>query len=259
MSTWTSTDEHEAVDVGNVAVNIDAISKRFEKTILTLVPIPTSLVVLASLWAVFLWVPTERHLGIVQRIFYYHVPSALACYVGFIIAALASMAYLARGKIVYDHMARAGVEVGMLFASMVLITGPLWAKPSWGTYWTWDARLTTMFVLWLVYFAYLLLRAFSRDDEMGKRFAAVLAIIGTLDIPLIVLATRLWQGAHPAVLQSTKADSGLKDPAMGITLGICMIAFALLFTWLWTLRFSVLRMTETIEDLEYRSDEALAP
>lgn len=234
------------------------LARRLESTILSAVPIPTSLAVLISLWAVFFWVPTERHLGIVQRIFYYHVPSALACYAGFVLAAAASIGYLARGKSVFDHVARAGVEVGMLFATMVLVTGPLWAKPAWGTYWTWDARLTTMFVLWLVYFAYLLLRAFSRDDELGKRFAAVLAIVGTLDIPLIVLATRLWQGAHPAVMQSAKPESGLKDPSMGIALGICMVAFTGLFAWLWALRFSVLRMTESVEDLEYRSDEAMA-
>ncbi len=237
-------------------MNKPRLSKRLEQAVLTYAPIPTAIAIGTSIWAVFLWAPTERSLGIVQRIFYYHLPSAWGCFLGFLIACVASIAYLIRGAPGYDRAARAAVEVGMIFATMVLTTGPLWAKPSWGVYWTWDPRLTTMFVLWLVYFAYLLLRAFSQDDEMGKRFAAVLAIVGTLDIPVIMFATQLWQGAHPAVMQSDKADSGLKDPVMGITLLICTIAFSLLFTWLWTLRFSVLRLTDEVEELEYLVDEA---
>ncbi len=224
--------------------------RRLETTLLTILPLPASLAVLTSLWAVFFWVPTERFQGIVQRIFYYHVPSAWVCFVAFIAAAIASILYLATSRSVWDRTARASVEVGMLFASLVLITGPIWARPIWGAYWTWDARLTTTLILWLIFAGYLMLRAYTRDQEMASRLAAVVAIVGSLDIPLIVFSTRIWRTIHPAVLKTADGESGLTDAAMISTLMICLAAFTLMSIWIWTLRWSGLRLEEEVTRLE---------
>jgi heme exporter protein C len=235
------------------------MDRKIEGFLLTVLPLPASLTILTSLWAVFFWVPTERFQGIVQRIFYYHVPSAWACFVAFIAAALASAVYLATRKPVWDRTARAAVEVGMLFASLVLITGPIWARPIWGAYWTWDARLTTTLILWLIYAGYLMLRAYTRDPEMASRLGAVVAIVGSLDIPLIVFSTRIWRTIHPAVLKTREGESGLTDPSMVTTLMICLLAFTLLATWLWALRWSGLRLEADIDRLDLRLEGSSAP
>ncbi|RMD84941.1 MAG: cytochrome C assembly protein [Candidatus Dadabacteria bacterium] len=224
--------------------------ERVERLCIRLLPWPTAVAFLVSLWAVFVWVPTERMQGPVQRIFYYHVPSAWVGFLGIFIACGASIVYLYNRRTEWDHAAHAGVEVGVLFATIVLITGPFWARPIWGTWWTWDSRLTTTLILWLIFVAYLLMRQFTHGSETGARFAAVLAIVGTLDIPLIILSTRLWRTIHPAVLRTREGESGLTDPAMITTLLICVAAFTMLFGWLWALRLRTLRVAERIELLE---------
>ncbi len=221
--------------------------ERTEGFLIRVLPWPTAATFLLTLWAVFVWVPTERMQGPVQRIFYYHVPSAWVCFLGFMVAFCASIAYLYSRRRDFDHAAHAGVEVGVLFATIVLVTGPFWARPIWGTWWTWDSRLTTTLILWLIFVAYLLLRQFTQGSETGARFAAVLAIVGTLDIPLIILSTRLWRTIHPQVLKTREGGSGLTDPSMLTTLLLCVVAFTMLFAWLWALRVRTLRLEERID------------
>ena len=202
-----------------------------------------------TLWAVFFWVPTDAGLGLSQRIFYYHMPGAVISFVAFALAGVSSLAYLRTGTSGWDHAASSAVAVGMLFATIVLATGSIWARTAWGTWWTWDTRLTTFLILWLLFAAYLLLRVLARDNHMTPRFAAVLAIVGALNIPLVMMATRLWRTIHPQVVRNEAG--GIRDPAMSATLVICLVAFALLFTWLWALSLRVTGLEEAVERLSY--------
>lgn len=152
-------------------------------------------------YAIFAIAPEEVTQGLVQKLFYIHVSSAFTMYALFIIAAALAVGYLIRKDDALDSWSLACVEVGLLFCTIVLTTGPIWAKPVWGTWWTWDARLTSTFFLWLIFIAYFLLRNAFRGVQ-AKRYSAVLAILGCLDIPIIFFAVRLWRSAHPSVLDS---------------------------------------------------------
>jgi heme exporter protein C len=196
---------------------------------------------LVSLFMVFEWVPTEEDQGIVQRIFYFHVPCAWVAFAAFGIVAIAGVFYLWLKDQIWDDLGYAAAEIGMVFCTLVLVTGSLWAKPIWGTWWTWDSRLTTTFILWLLYGGYLMLRAMADDTEEVARFGAVIGIVAALDVPVVILSVRLWRTIHPAVLITRSGEHGLEDPRMVITLLISLTAFTALFGWLLMLRFRQLR------------------
>ncbi len=150
-------------------------------------------------YAIFFIAPVEAIQGIVQKIFYIHVASAFAMYTTLIAGASLGVGYLIRRDDALDAWSVSAMEVGMLFCTIVLTTGPIWAKPIWGSWWTWDVRLTSTFFLWLICAAYFLLRkAFS--GEQAKRYGAIMAVLGLLDVPIIMFAVKVWRGAHPAVL-----------------------------------------------------------
>src|SRR5438034_8153037 len=176
-----------------------------------LLPPLTGLVMLAALAIVFLLVPTEADMGIVQRIFYFHVASAWVAFLGFFLVAGASAVYLWNGSPTADRLAYAAAEVGVLFCTLVLVTGPIWARPIWGVWWTWDPRLTMTVVLWAIYASYLMLRAFGGGDAALGRYAAVLGIVGVLDIPLIVVSVLPLRGIQPAVI--TRTPGGIRPAA----------------------------------------------
>jgi heme exporter protein C len=211
---------------------------------------------LIALWCVFMWVPSERVQGPVQRIFYFHVNCAWQAFLGFFVAAGASAMYLWRGRPEHDRLAHAAVEIGLLFCTMVLVTGPIWARPIWGTWWTWDPRLTMTVILWTIFAAYLVLRVVARDEPEIKRYAAVLAVIGVLDIPLIMFSVRMWRGMHPSVISAPRGQGGLEDPRMIVTLLVALGAFLLLFLWLLWRRYESLRLGEEMRHLEQRLVEA---
>jgi len=191
--------------------------------------------VLAALWLVFMVVPTEREMGIVQRIFYFHVASAWVAFLGFFLVAGASAVYLWNGARAADRLAEAAAEVGVLFCTLVLVTGPIWARPVWGVWWTWDPRLTMTVILWAIYAGYLMLRAFGGEDEAVRRYAAVLGIVGVLDIPLIMVS--------------------VVDPWMRAGLAVSALALVLLAAWLIALRMRTARLGEEVAALRR---EALA-
>jgi len=191
---------------------------------------------LVALWMIFMVAPTEAQMGNVQRIFYVHVPCAWAAFLGFFAVAGASAVFLWNGSRRADRLAQAWAEVGVLFCTLVLITGPIWARPIWGVWWTWDPRLTMTVILWAIYAGYLLLRAFGGPDEAVARWAAVLGIVGVLDVPVIHYAVRLLQGIHPAVITTREGGSGLVDPDMRHTLYVASIAMLLFAFWLVRLR-----------------------
>lgn len=188
------------------------------------------LAVLIALYMAFVWAPTEQVMGDVQRIFYFHVASAWSAFTCFFVVAGASAVYLWRGNEAADRLALASAEVGVLFCTLVLITGPIWARPIWGVWWTWDPRLTMTIILWGVYVGYLMLRSFGGPDEAVARYAAVLGIVGVLDIPVIRVSVRLLQGMHPSVLQQREGGGSGLDPDMRLTMFVAAGA-VLLFTW----------------------------
>lgn len=199
-----------------------------------------------------LWVaPTEKTMGDVQRIFYYHVPSAWTAGVLFFVNFLASIAYLVWRNSKADALAVAAAEVGVVFCTIVLVTGPIWARPVWGIWWTWDLRLTLTLVLWLIYVSYLLLRQFSTSGQMPV-IAAVLAIFGTLDIPLVYFSIWFFRTQHP---QPVIGGGGSIDPRMLHAFFVNLIAFTCfgaLVCWL-RYRLEVLRReveeTQALESL----------
>jgi heme exporter protein C len=201
----------------------------------------TLAMMLGSIFMVFEWVPTEEDQGIVQRIFYFHVPCAWVAFAAFGIVAIAGAFYLWLKDQIWDDLGHAAAEIGMVFCTLVLITGSLWAKPIWGTWWTWDSRLTTTFILWLLYGGYLMLRAMADDTPEVARFGAVIGIVAALDVPVVILSVRLWRTIHPAVLITRSGEHGLEDPRMVITLLTALAAFTALFGWLLMLRFQQLR------------------
>jgi heme exporter protein C len=174
---------------------------------------------------VFLTVPTEKTMGIVQKIFYFHVPSAYSMYIGATACFVGSVLYLLKPTDARDAFARAGAECAVVFGAIVMTTGPLWAAKAWGYYWTWDPRLTTALLSVLIYVAYLVLRAFAGDGEGERKFAAALGILGAANLPIIHFSVQKWSGQHPTVI--TGKGGGLQHPDMKAALGMSFFAFTL--------------------------------
>ena len=189
--------------------------------------------------------------GQLQRIFYVHVPSASVAYLGFAIVFIASIAYLRTGARRWDLIAHAAAEVGVLFCSLVLITGPIWARPVWGTYWQWDPRLTSSLVLWLTYVGYLFLRGLALDPCRAGRGAAVLGIVGFINVPIVHFSVYWWQTLHPSgpTPFNPAESSGLGAPELA-TFFTALVAFTLLAAWLLALRVRLGRLSDTVAELE---------
>lgn len=219
---------------------------------LSLLALASGLGLCAVLYAIFAVAPVERQMGIVQKIFYFHVPSAYAMYLGFAVSAVASAVYLGTRNDRWDALAVAGAEVGSLFCLVVLVTGPLWARKAWGTYWTWDPRLTTTLLAGMVFLAYLVLRSFGGVGEVEKRFAAGLAVFGLLDLPIIHYSVQRWRGTHPTVI--TGKGGGL-HPDMRPALLLAFLFFTLLTALLVWQRARTERLRQRCEALEIEAAE----
>jgi heme exporter protein C len=205
--------------------------------------------ILVSLWAIFIYAPIEKTMGVVQKIFYYHVPSAWVAFLAFFIVFLASIWFLWHQDKKWDILASCSAELGVIFCSLVLITGPIWAKPAWNVWWTWDIRLTTTLILWLIYVAYLILRNYTSEGYQRGKFAAVFGIIGFVNVPLVFMSIRWWERKqHPSPVIMGKPGSGL-EPSMLLTLIISLIAFTLLFSYLLVQRVRLETMKDEVERL----------
>ena len=209
----------------------------------------TALLLTYSTYQALVVAPTERTMGDVQRIFYYHVPSAWTAFCLFFVNLIASLTYLVRKNSRADALAVAAAEVGVVFCTIVLITGPIWARPVWGIWWTWDLRLTLTLVLWLIYVSYLVLRRFS-DSSHTPKLAAVLAVFGALDVPLVYFSIWFFRTQHP---QPVIGGGGSLDPRMLHAFLINLFAFSCLgamVCW-WRYRLELLhREVEEMESLE---------
>jgi heme exporter protein C len=193
------------------------------------------ILIMAALYLVFLYVPTEATMGVVQRIFYFHVPLAWVSFLAFFVLFIGSVLYLWKRNQKWDVMASTSAEVGMVFTTLFLVTGSIWAKPIWGVWWTWDPRLTSALVLWLIYIAYLMVRSYATDEARGMRFAAVVGIVGFVDVPIVALAIVLWRTQHP----SPVIFSGGLTPPMILTLLVALLAFTSLYAVLQILRTAI--------------------
>ena len=185
-----------------------------------------------TIHVVFNRAPVEKTMGIVQKIFYFHVPSAYAMYLGATACFVGSVGYLLRPTPARDAVARAGAELAVAFGAIVLVTGALGGAKAWGYYWTWDPRLTTSLLSVLIYVAYLVLRAFSGDGEGERKFAAALGVIGAANLPIIHYSVQKWSGQHPEVV--TGKGGGLSHPDMKLALFLSLGAFTMLtvlFLW----------------------------
>jgi len=176
-----------------------------------------SLVILTWAWYYcFLVLPPEASMAMVepvQRIFYIHLPSAFISFLSFFVVCIASIAYLVTRRLSWDWVAVSAAETGVVFCAAVLVTGPLWAKPVWGIWWTWDARLTTTLILFLIYVGYLMLRTYVTESHRRALLAAVVGIIGFADVPIVYMANRWWRTQHPEPVIAGGGESGL-DPRM---------------------------------------------
>ena len=190
-------------------------------------------VMLLALFGAFVYAEREAVMGDIQRIFYVHLPLAWVGFVAFGHAAWAGIQYLRTGRREWDIASASAAEIGVLFATLVLITGSLWARPVWGTWWTWDPQLVTYLILWLIYVGYLVLRAAAGDDPRQARFAAVFAIVGFVDVPLVWLSARYLRALSPVIFTTTSV--GLA-PSMLWALVIGLVAWSLVYALLFRIR-----------------------
>jgi heme exporter protein C len=190
---------------------------------------------IAALALAFLYAPVEATMGIVQKIFYFHVPSAYTAYLAWAVCTVCSIVYLIGRNPRFDMLAKSAAELALMFTVLVLITGPLWGRKSWGAYWTWDPRLTSTLLLFLIMVSYALLRSLAKG-EVERRFAAALAILGACVVPIIHVSVQKWRGQHPTVI--TGKGGGLAE-GMGLPFAVAMVAFTLLFVALLWRRYQL--------------------
>jgi heme exporter protein C len=212
---------------------------------------------LVALYMIGFYAPTEREQGVVQKIFYFHVPSAWVSFLAFFVVFIFSFRYLVTREKRWDNRAASAAEVGVMFCTIVIVTGPIWAKPVWGIWWTWDARLTLTLVLWLIYVAYLLLRHYVAGAEKRATLSAIMGIIGFIDVPLVYFAIRWWRTQHPQPVIAGGEYSGI-DPRMAVTLWVCLAAFSLIFVYLYRLRSTQFDMEDEIEQSHQLADDLSA-
>jgi heme exporter protein C len=216
----------------------------------------TTVVVMAlSLVLIFFYAPQERVMGEVQRIFYWHAPGAWMSMVAFGITALTGVIYLLTRRRAWDMISRSSVEIGLVFTLMTIVSGSIWARPAWNTWWTWDPRLTTYTIVALIYVAYVMLRQGIEDPERAARFAAVYGLVGFVSVPITWFSIRWWRTIHPVVIgsNSSTAEGGfdMTRPMLWVFL-FCNLAFPLLYACLLANRVRLERLHERVEQAKAR-------
>jgi heme exporter protein C len=211
----------------------------------------TYVLMLLALYTIFIYAPVEKTMGVIQKIFYIHVPSAFLAYLAFFITFIASIIYLYRKDPKWDTVAHCAVETGVIFCTIVLITGPIWARPIWNVWWTWDPRLTTTLILWFTYVAYLMLRRSVKENRRAN-LAAVFGIIGFINVPITFFSIRLWRTIHPVVI--TSQGLNMSGP-MKFSLIITFVAFCFLFFALLISRIRLERLKMNIEEIKEIMDD----
>ena len=199
----------------------------------------TTVLTLVDGYLIFVVAPTDEVLGHIQRIFYVHVPISILSFLGFLICAVAGVAYLIRRTEVWDRVAHASAEVGVVFVTLALITGVIWARPVWGVWWTWEPRLTTTLILWLIYVAYLMIRHYAPTPQQGRSWSAVVGIIGFVDVPIVYYSVQWWRSIHPVQVIGPEAADDALEPIMARIVVFSMLALLALFAYLLTERVAL--------------------
>jgi len=203
-----------------------------------------------AVWMIFLYAPMDSIEGNTQRIFYIHVPMAWVAFLAFGVLTFASICYLRTKEERWDNIARATAEIGTVFTTLTLITGMLWGKPIWGTWWTWDARLTSTLVLWFIYVGYLMLRGAMGRTTQSAKAGAIIGIIGFIDIPIIYESVNWWRTLHPqAVLPLGSAPQ--LPASMLFTLLVSLLAFTLLYSFLLLMRYHIEHTNAQLEIINF--------
>lgn len=201
--------------------------------------------------------PDEKTMHAIQRIFYFHAPSGMVALIAFTVVFVANIAYLINRQARWDWLAVSGAEVGIAFNSVVLITGPIWAKPAWGIWWAWDARLTSTLVLWLLYISFLLLRSLMADPDRRAMFSAIYGIFLFLDVPLVYFSIRIWRTQHPQPVILGGEKSGL-EPTMRLVFWLCWMALMALMVVLLRQRYKLERARHEFEQLRLAVEDRAA-
>ncbi len=204
---------------------------------------------------VFLYAPVEAVMGPVQKVFYFHVANAWVGMLGFGVAGIAAVVYLVTKKMDWDLISLGAIEIGLVFMLITIISGSIWARPIWNTWWTWDPRLTTATVMELVYLAYLLLRQGLEEPERRARFSAVYAIVGFISVPLTFFSIRFMRTIHPVVIGSgdpSAQGTFAMTPPMGLTFALSLVAFSVLFISLLWHRIRLGVLAEKVEQLKFK-------
>ena len=211
----------------------------------------TLVFIIAGLYWGLIKAPPDAYQGDSQRIMYLHIPSILIAYLSFFLVFVGSCLYLWKREKRDDNLAHAAAEIGVLFTALTIIEGSIWGRPTWGVWWTWDARLTLTAILLLIFIGYLMLRALVEDESRAASSAAILGIIGFLDIPLIHMSVYWWRTLHqpPSILRPDKVPWENIHPELLTALAINFVAFVLLYFYLLSLR---LRLGEMHEEIKAR-------
>jgi heme exporter protein C len=222
---------------------------------LTFITILSILLFLGALGMVFFYAPLEALMNYVQKVFYFHISNAWVGMLGFIVAAIAGVIYLVKKDLKWDIVEKAAVEISLVFFFIAIVTGSIWAKPSWGTFWTWDARLTTAAILEMIYLAYLLLRQGIDDPERRARFSAVYTLIGAVSVPVTFLSIRIWQTIHPVIIgggaSGAQGSFGMTPPML-ITMIFCLAAFSVIFVTLLWHRIRLGYLAEQVDQIKLK-------
>lgn len=192
---------------------------------------------------IFFYAPIESNLGIIQKIFYFHMPLAFWALCSFFVVFVASVLYLFKKSNALDRLSAASAEIGVLFSGLALITGIIWAKRSWGVWWTWDPRLSTTLIMWFIYSAYLVFRTLPLPQVRMKMICAVLGVVAFLDVPLVFLSARIFRSIHPAVFASK--EGGL-EPEMLYTTLACIASLGLFWLGLILFRSEQLHIKDKV-------------
>jgi heme exporter protein C len=209
----------------------------------------SALSVAVALFLVFLVAPREAVMGDIQRVFYFHVPSAWVGYLALFVSFVASMLFLFRRERQWDRIAHSSVEIGLVYITQGIITGSIWAKATWGVWWTWEPRLTTSAVLWAIYASYLTLRRAMEDPGRRARIAAVYSVLGFVAVPINFMAIRWWRTVHPLVFDS---EGSHLTPTMLAVLIFCVVTFSFVYFVLLAFRLRLQRLSDQVQALKRR-------
>jgi heme exporter protein C len=183
----------------------------------------------------------------VQRVFYFHVPIAWVGYLSFFLVLLGSVGHLWKGGKKWDNFAYSSAEIGLVFTSLILITGMIWAKPVWGVWWTWDPRLTISLIMWFIYVAYFMIRTYAPNISQAARYSAVLGIFGFISVPINYFSIVWWRTVHPQPVTGPAAESGSLEGTMQMALMFSLVTFTVLFWYLLRERLKLCRYEDSVE------------